>query len=53
VAVMDLMGVTSKIRQDTFRIFEPLMLLAVIYMTMTFIIVWIFNRIEHMVPQKR
>ncbi len=53
VAVMDLMGVTSKIRQDTFRIFEPLMLLALIYMTMTFIIVWLFNRIEQMVPQKR
>jgi polar amino acid transport system permease protein len=53
VTVMDLMGVTSKIRQDTFRIFEPLMLLAVIYMCLTFIIVWGFNAIERMVPQKR
>jgi polar amino acid transport system permease protein len=53
VTVMDLMGVTSKIRQDTFRIFEPLMLLAVIYMTMTFIIVYAFRLIENMVPQKR
>ncbi len=53
VTVMDLMGVTSRIRQDTFRIFEPLMLLAVIYMCLTFVIVWGFNRIERMVPQKR
>lgn len=53
VTVMDLMGVTSKIRQDTFRIFEPLMFLAVIYMCLTFIIVWGFSFIEKMVPQKR
>lgn len=53
VTVMDLMGVTTKIRQDTFRIFEPLMLLAVIYMCLTFIIVWIFNLLERQVPQKR
>lgn len=53
VTVMDLMGVTSKIRQDTFRIFEPLMLLAVVYMSLSFIIVWIFGRIEKQVPVKR
>ena len=47
------MGVTSKIRQDTFRIFEPLMLLTVIYMTLTFIIVYAFSFVEKMVPQKR
>ncbi len=53
ITVMDLMGATSKIRQDTFRMFEPLMLLAVMYMCLTFIIVWGFNRLERMVPQKR
>ena len=53
VTVMDLMGVTSKIRQDTFRIFEPLMLLAVVYMCLTFFIVWAFNLFEKRVPQKR
>jgi polar amino acid transport system permease protein len=53
VTVMDLMGVTSKIRQDTLRIFEPLMLLAVIYMCLTFIIVWVFGRLEKQVPVKR
>ena len=53
VTVMDLMGVTYKIRQDTLRSFEPLMLLAVVYMCMTFIIVYGFNFVEKMVPQKR
>ncbi|HRX35261.1 MAG TPA: ABC transporter permease subunit [Aestuariivirga sp.] len=53
VTVMDLMGVTYKIRQDTFRTFEPLMLLAVIYMCLTFLIVWGFSFVEKMVPQKR
>jgi polar amino acid transport system permease protein len=53
VTVMDLMGVTSKIRQDTLRIFEPLLLLAVFYMLLTFIMVWGFSLIEKMVPQKR
>jgi polar amino acid transport system permease protein len=53
VTIMDLMGVTSKIRQDTFRIFEPLLLLAVIYMCLTFIIVWGYSFVEKMVPQKR
>lgn len=53
VTVMDLMGVTSKIRQDTYITFEPLMLLAMIYMALTFVIVWLFKRFEVMVPQKR
>lgn len=53
VTVMDLMGVTYKIRQDTLRSFEPLMLVAVVYMCFTFVIVWGFSMFERMVPQKR
>ena len=53
ITVMDLMGVRGKINQDTLRVYEPLLLVAFIYMCMTFVIVWIFNRIERMVPQKR
>ena len=44
VTVMDLMGVTSQIRQDTFRIFEPLMLLAVdLYVPAPSSSSWVFN----------
>jgi polar amino acid transport system permease protein len=53
VTVMDLMGVTNMIRQNTYRTYEPLLLVAGVYMCLTFIIVWIFGRIERMVPQKR
>jgi polar amino acid transport system permease protein len=53
VTVMDLTGMTQKIKQDTYRTFEPLMLLAAVYMCMTFVIVWGFSFVEKMVPQKR
>ena len=53
ITVMDLMGATSKIRQDLLITFEPLMFLAVIYMGLTFLIVYAFGLVEKMVPQKR
>lgn len=53
VTVMELMGVVSKIRQDTYIVFEPLMFIGAIYMGLTFIFVWLFGRVERMVPQKR
>jgi polar amino acid transport system permease protein len=53
VTVMDLMGVTSKIRQDTYLTFEPLMLLAFIYFLITYVITRAFNFVERQVPQRR
>ena len=53
ITVMDLMGSTSKVRQDLLITFEPLMFLAVIYMVLTFLIVYAFGLVEKMVPQKR
>ena len=53
ITVMDLMGSTSKVRQDLLITFEPLMFLAVIYMFLTFLIVYAFGLVEKMVPQKR
>ena len=54
VTVMDLAGVVrNRITQDTYIVYEPLMLLAVIYMCLTFLTVWIFSFIEKRVPQKR
>ena len=54
VTVMDLAGVVrNRITQDTYIVYEPLMLLAVIYMCMTFIAVWAFGLIERTVPRKR
>lgn len=54
VTVMDLAGVVrNRITQDTYIVYEPLMLLAVIYMCLTFLAVWAFSIIEKKVPQKR
>jgi polar amino acid transport system permease protein len=53
VPVMDLMGVTSKIRQDTFLIYEPLLFLALVYICLTFIITRAFDYVENMIPTKR
>lgn len=53
VPVMDLMGVTSRIRQDTFLIYEPLLFLALVYVVLTFVITRAFNYAEGLVPTKR
>jgi polar amino acid transport system permease protein len=53
ITVMDLMGVTNMIRQNTYRTYEPLMLVALVYMCITFVIVMGFNWVERLVPQKR
>ena len=54
VTVMDLAGVVrNRITQDTYIVYEPLMLLAVIYMCLTFVAVWAFGFLEKRVPQKR
>lgn len=53
IPVMDLMGATSKVRQDTYLVYEPLILLAVIYMVLTYVITQGFNYLESLIPQRR
>lgn len=53
ITVMEIFGVTSKIRQDTYRVYEPLLLVATVYFCLTFVITRIFGWIERQVPQKR
>jgi polar amino acid transport system permease protein len=53
VTVLDLFGVSNKIRQDTFRVYEPLVLVLVVYVVLYFFIVWAFNKYESRIPQKR
>jgi polar amino acid transport system permease protein len=53
IPVMDLMGVTSRIRQDTYLTYEPLLFLALIYIVLTFFITRAFNYAEGLVPTKR
>lgn len=53
IPVMDLMGATSKVRQDTYLVYEPLILLALIYMALTYLITRGFNYLESLIPQRR
>ncbi len=53
ITVMDLFGVSNMIRQDTYRVYEPLLLVAVVYFCLTWIITSLFNLIERQVPMKR
>lgn len=53
VPVMDLMSVTSKIRQDTYLTYEPLLFLAAIYLILTFFITRLFAYFESYIPVRR
>lgn len=52
ITVMDIYAVSSRVRQDTFIIYEPLLLLAVVYMAITGVIVLGFRWLERRVPTK-
>jgi polar amino acid transport system permease protein len=53
ITIMEIFGVSSKIRQDTYRVYEPLIFVAAVYFCLTFVITRIFLWIERQVPQKR
>jgi len=50
ITVIDVYAVISRIRQDTYVIYEPLLLLALIYLCLTGILVVIFRYFENRIP---
>jgi His/Glu/Gln/Arg/opine family amino acid ABC transporter permease subunit len=46
VTVLDMMGMANYIRAQTFRVYEPLLAAAVLYIVLTFIIAGIFRLLE-------
>ena len=50
---MDLFGVANMIRQETYRIYEPLLLVATIYLLLTFMITKALRIVEAQIPQRR
>lgn len=52
ITVVDIYSVASRIRQDTFIVYEPLLLLAVVYMAITGLLVLAFRWLEHRVPAR-
>ncbi|MET3582954.1 ABC-type arginine/histidine transport system permease subunit [Mesorhizobium robiniae] len=53
VTVMDLYGAAYKIRQDTLLVYEPLILVMVFYVGLTFAITQAFQKLEKAVPSRR
>lgn len=51
--VLDLMAGISKVRQDTYLTYEPLVFLAIIYMILTYILTRVFGYVERLVPTRR
>ena len=52
ITVVDIYSVASRVRQDTFIVYEPLLLLAVVYMAITGLIVLGFRWLEHRIPSR-
>lgn len=52
ITVVDIYAVASRVRQDTFITYEPLLLLALIYLVITGILVLIFRRLEARIPAR-
>ena len=52
ITIMDTYAVAGRIRQDTFIVYEPLLLLAVVYMSITGVIVLLFRWLERRTPTR-
>lgn len=52
ITVIDIYAVASRVRQETFIIYEPLLLLALIYLIITGIIVFAFRKLEARIPAR-
>lgn len=52
ITVIDIYAVAGRVRQDTFIVYEPLILLAIVYMVITGLIVLMFKWFEGLFPTK-
>ncbi len=50
ITVIDIYAVATRVRQDTYITYEPLLLLALVYMCITGIIVFLFKKLESRLP---
>lgn len=53
VTVVDLFGAADRVRQETYIIYPPLLLVMVIYMILTFVIARSFDALEKQIPNRR
>jgi polar amino acid transport system permease protein len=50
VAVMDVLGAANLVRAQTFRTYEPLLMIAVVYLVLALLIEHVFRRFEQRIP---
>ncbi|SBS26156.1 Octopine transport system permease protein OccM [Marinomonas spartinae] len=53
IAVVDLLGAANEVRSMTFEVYQPLILVAIIYIVLTLIIEQFFGRLERRIPVRR
>ena len=53
ITVMDVYGVINKVRSATYLVYEPLLLLALVYLVLTGLLVFGFRYLENRIPAKR
>jgi polar amino acid transport system permease protein len=53
VSVMELYGVAGKIKSNTFRTYEPLIMVAIVYFVLVYLLNRMIKAVEDQVPQKR
>lgn len=53
VTVLDLYGVAGKIKSNTLRTYEPLIMIAIVYFVLVYFLNRIIQTVEKQVPQKR
>ena len=53
ITVVEIYAVASRVRQDTFIVYEPLLLLALVYLCLAGLIVLLFRQIERRGPMTR
>jgi polar amino acid transport system permease protein len=51
ITIIDLMGAANIVRSQTFRVYEPLLLVACVYIVLAVIIALIFRWLERRVPR--
>jgi polar amino acid transport system permease protein len=52
ITMVDIYAVASRVRQDTFITYEPLLLLALVYLSITGVLVWVLRRLEARIPSR-
>ena len=52
ITIFEAYGISSVVRQETYRIYEPLLFLALIYICLSTVLIFIFRYLENKIPKQ-